>query len=129
MAMAVSIENGSEFSDRHIGPRDAEVAEIIGQAAEVFLEESERFTDAVRLASPVLRRVIRRLRGTGARTAQAMLGRTVFAVAPTPVVRRRLVRSFESSGLRAIELRVAVAGARPTPLRPTKAVGSRSKGF
>jgi pantoate kinase len=94
-----------------------------------FLEESERFTDSVRLASPALRRLIRKLRGTGARTAQAMLGRSLFSVAPTPSVRRALHRSFESSGLRAIELRVALAGARPTRLRPSTPTGRRSKGF
>jgi pantoate kinase len=98
-------------------------------ASEAFLEESERFTDTVRLASPALRRLIQRLRGTGARTAQAMLGRTVFAVAPSAAVRRALVRGFERSGLRAVELRVAVAGARPTPLRTSARAITQSKGF
>lgn len=96
---------------------------------ETFLTASEEFTDALRLASPSLRRLIHALRESGARAAQAMLGRTVFAVAPTPAVRRRLVRALQRARLPALELRVSIAGARPTRLRRTNPLAARGKGL
>ncbi|HEV2449866.1 MAG TPA: hypothetical protein VGU43_05620 [Thermoplasmata archaeon] len=96
---------------------------------ESFLSSSEEFTDALRLASPPIRRLIRGLRATGARAAQAMLGRTIFAVAPTPAVRRRLVRALQQARLHALELRVPLAGARPTRVRRSIPRPRRGKGL
>jgi len=63
-----------------------------------FLEESERFTDAVDLADDRLRRAIDRYRAEGWYAAQAMFGRLLFAVPrsgdpePPRVGLRRTVR-------------------------------------
>jgi pantoate kinase len=82
-----------------------------------ILTESERFTDALGLAPKPLRRTLDALRGSGARAAQAMLGRSLFAVAPRPSVRRRIVDVLTAAGASALELRPPRAGAGPRPLR------------
>lgn len=85
-----------------------------------FLRASEQFTDALRLGGPALRTTIRHLRGTGALVAQAMFGRSYFAVAPTPRARRALLKVLEQRGLRALELTVALRGAAVEPARSVK---------
>jgi pantoate kinase len=77
-----------------------------------FLDGSERFTDALQLGGPSLQRTIHELRGTGARVAQAMFGRSFFAVAPTPRDRGSLIRVLERRGLRSLEIPIAGSGAR-----------------
>ncbi|MCI4346377.1 MAG: hypothetical protein L3K07_06450 [Thermoplasmata archaeon] len=76
-----------------------------------LMTESERFTDRLGLAPPQMRRTLASLRRAGARAAQAMLGRSLFAVASSPEIRRRMVEVFERSGLRAVELRPPRTGA------------------
>ncbi|MCI4335326.1 MAG: hypothetical protein L3K04_06870 [Thermoplasmata archaeon] len=82
-----------------------------------FLSRSEEFTDRLALGPAPVRRLLRKLRTQGAWAAQAMLGRTVFAVAPNSAVRRRLVNAFDSAGVHAVELGVSRLGARRTRLR------------
>ena len=82
-----------------------------GVRVERFLDASERFTDRLGLASPALLRTIRSMRSNGVHVAQAMFGRSLFAVALTESGRTRLVGSLEKTGLPAIELRAAVRGA------------------
>ncbi|HEV8050441.1 MAG TPA: hypothetical protein VGP88_07590 [Thermoplasmata archaeon] len=72
-----------------------------------FLREAELFTDRLALAPPGLRRTIDRLRRSGASVAQAMFGRTVFAVASGTEGRDRLIRALVDARLPAVELRVA----------------------
>ena len=78
---------------------------------EEFLSLSERFTDRVGFASSDLRTVLSALRRRGARAAQAMFGRSFFAVAPTPSVRRAILDWLEARGVRAVEIRAARRGA------------------
>jgi pantoate kinase len=77
-----------------------------------FLDASEKFTDMLGLGGPAVQTAVRELRGSGVRVAQAMFGRSFFAVAPTPRARRALVRALEARGLRAVEVPVASTGAR-----------------
>ncbi|MCI4364224.1 MAG: hypothetical protein L3K13_08035 [Thermoplasmata archaeon] len=76
-----------------------------------LMSESERFSDRLALAPPKLRRTLELLRGAGARAAQAMLGRSLFAIAPDQEVRRRIVEIFESVDAAALELRPPRVGA------------------
>jgi pantoate kinase len=76
-----------------------------------MLEESERFSDALGLGSPALRRVVHRLRSSESWVSQAMFGRCVFAVPRAPRARARLVSTLTTLGLRAVELRAASRGA------------------
>jgi pantoate kinase len=82
-----------------------------GPTHERFWSESERFTDALQLANAPLLRLLRNVRGTGARAAQAMLGRTLFAEAPAPAVHARLVDLLERNRVSAVELRAGSRGA------------------
>lgn len=85
---------------------------------EGFLRESERFTDAVGLADRPLASAIRRLRGSGARVAQAMFGRSLFAVPLSGAARDRLAGALAVGELRGVELRAARSGARLRSLPP-----------
>ncbi len=76
-----------------------------------FLGASEQFTDTLNLGGRSLHQTIEALRGSGARVAQAMFGRSFFAVAASLKVRRTLLRELERRGLRAVEIRVAHRGA------------------
>ncbi|HYK93387.1 MAG TPA: hypothetical protein VEY07_05020 [Thermoplasmata archaeon] len=77
-----------------------------------FLEESERFADRLGLAPATLGSMVRALRQDGARASQAMFGQCVWAVAPTPAVRARLVAKLVRLRLRGVEVRAAHSGAR-----------------
>jgi hypothetical protein len=77
-----------------------------------FLRESERFTDALELGSPRLRRTIVALRRTGVACAQAMLGEALFAVPNSPMARSDALRVLERRRLPAVELWTASGGAR-----------------
>jgi pantoate kinase len=79
--------------------------------APTFLDEAERFTDGLGLASPPVRRVLTKVRATGARAAQAMFGQSVFIVPADPVERRAVVEMLEKARIRAVELRAARNGA------------------
>jgi pantoate kinase len=80
-------------------------------SVEGFLVASERFTDRLRLAAPLLRKAIRSLRSKHVGAAQAMFGRSLFAVALTPTGRVRLLRALEKTGWPAVELRASARGA------------------
>lgn len=95
----------------------------LGSRAELpaFLLESERFTDALDLGPASLHRRIRAMRGPGVRVAQAMFGRSFFAVARSPQARTDLVRALRRSRLTAIELPIARRGARTcSPASPRR---------
>jgi pantoate kinase len=87
---------------------------------EAFLEASERFTDALRLGSVKLRRVIPELRATGSPVAQAMFGESLFAVPGTEGARTRLIEAFERLKLPALELGTGRTGARADPRSPVR---------
>ncbi|MFZ0830438.1 MAG: hypothetical protein WCB18_06840 [Thermoplasmata archaeon] len=78
----------------------------------IFLEESERFTDSLRLGPPSLLRRVRALRTGDTRVAQAMFGRSLFAVPRTARGRARLVAQLTRLGLRTGEVPLATQGAR-----------------
>lgn len=84
---------------------------------------SERFTDALGLAPPALKRVLRRLRALGIPTAQAMFGNAFFATPNGPQQRTAALRLLERGRLRAIELRPAVRGAHLVGPRPHSGAG------
>ena len=81
-------------------------------APEAFLEASERFTDRLALAPPPLVAVIRALRRRGWWAAQAMFGRSFFAVPSSPRARSSGFEFLEENGLRALELGPSRSGAR-----------------
>ncbi len=76
-----------------------------------FLQEAERFTDALGLAPPRLARLIREVRATGCRTAQTMFGQTAYAVPAGPTARSALVAYLVRHRLPAVEIPVARHGA------------------
>lgn len=78
---------------------------------ELLLEEAERFTDALGLASPALAKLVRRLRGPGVRVAQAMFGESFYAVPLSTRGRRRLVDALARWGGPSVELHAARGGA------------------
>jgi pantoate kinase len=75
-----------------------------------FLGESEAFTDVIALGDARLRRLLLQLRGTGASVAQAMFGRSLFAVPRSAGARRRLLQELERRRLPAVELATARRG-------------------
>jgi pantoate kinase len=77
-----------------------------------FLREAERFTDGLRLGPPALLSRAHQLRSEDVRVAQAMFGRSLFAVPRTPGARIGLIRTLTRWGLRAAEIRLARTGAR-----------------
>lgn len=81
-------------------------------SVELFFELSERFTDRAGIAPPSLRSVIRALRRRGAWAAQAMFGRSFFALPRSPAARRAVVDWLERQGIRGVEVRAARTGAR-----------------
>ncbi|HTT72677.1 MAG TPA: sugar kinase [Thermoplasmata archaeon] len=83
-----------------------------------FFAASERFTDAVGLAPPTLRRTLAALRWQGAWAAQAMFGRSFFAMPRTPGARSAVLGWLERSGVRAVEVAPGRRGARRLPPQP-----------
>lgn len=79
-----------------------------------FLRESERFTDALRLGPSLVLRLALRLRSPHIRVAQAMFGRSLFAVAAGPQARLKLVENVRRLGLSAVEVAIARRGGRQT---------------
>ncbi len=79
--------------------------------ARTFLAEAERFTDGLDLAPLELRRLMSRIRATGARAAQSMFGESLFIVPRTPGQRSSVLRVLERANRRAIEIRSAALGA------------------
>jgi pantoate kinase len=77
-----------------------------------FLEESEQFTDLLQLGPPTILRRVHQLRNPEARVAQAMFGRSLFAVTTGPLARKRLVQRLGRLSLRAVEVPIARSGAR-----------------
>ena len=77
-----------------------------------FFDLSEQFTDRMGLASAPVGRVLRALRRRGAWAAQAMFGRSFFAVAPSPRARAAGIAYLQESGVAAVELEPAGRGAR-----------------
>jgi pantoate kinase len=82
-------------------------------APDEVLRASERFTDRVALAPPVLTRTIAALRRRGCWAGQAMFGRSFWAVAPTPSARARGLAFLAARNVRVAELSAASLGARP----------------
>lgn len=76
-----------------------------------FLDEAERFTDALRIGPSGVLRWVRRLRSNGIPAAQTMFGRSVFALPRTLQARAALERTLESARLRAVEIPIAARGA------------------
>ncbi|MCI4348659.1 MAG: hypothetical protein L3J93_00340 [Thermoplasmata archaeon] len=91
-----------------LGPRPEPLA---------FLQAAEEFTDELGLAPPKLSRFIHRLRGREVRVAQAMLGRSAFAVPLSVAGRRSLVLELLRSGATAVEFHAERQGARALPSR------------
>ena len=107
----------SRFLDRVRAAAESGLRELGGRPdPRRFLDASEAFTDALAIASPVVRRTIRALRRAGGRTAQTMFGSSVFTVPTTPSARRSVLREIERRGLYAVELRAGRAGAGRRPL-------------
>ncbi len=77
-----------------------------------YFDLSERFTDRVGLAGPRLRAVLRGLRRTNTRAAQAMFGGSFVALPEGPAARRAAVAWLARAGVRAVEVRAAGRGAR-----------------
>ncbi|MCI4352429.1 MAG: hypothetical protein L3K14_03470 [Thermoplasmata archaeon] len=76
-----------------------------------FLEEAERFTDALRVGPAEVLRRIRALRSKNVSVAQSMLGRSLFAISRTSQARSELVRRLESTRLSAVEVGISARGA------------------
>lgn len=87
-----------------------------------FLAEAERFTDALRLGPPAVLRTVHALRTVDTRVAQAMFGRSLFAVPRTPRARAVLVDRLTRRGLRAAEVPIAARGAQTLPGPPQRLV-------
>lgn len=77
-----------------------------------FLLEAEGFTDALRLGPPSLLRQVHKLRTKDTRVAQAMFGRSLFAMPLSGPARTALISTLTRLGLRAAEVPLARAGAR-----------------
>ena len=71
-----------------------------------FLRAAEAFTDHLRLGPAPVHRRIRAWRGAGIHVAQAVFGRSLFAVATSPGARARLIRAIARSGVPAVETTV-----------------------
>ncbi|MCI4373479.1 MAG: hypothetical protein L3K02_07560 [Thermoplasmata archaeon] len=80
-----------------------------------FLEKSERFTDRVRLTSPALTRTLRAIRTEGGWAAQAMFGRSFFAVPRSRAGHRRILRELERRRIPAVEMSAGSRGAMLLP--------------
>jgi len=84
-------------------------------SVEAFFELSERFTDRAGLAPASVRTALRALRRRGAWAAQAMFGRSFFALPRSSTARRTVVRWLERARLPVVELRASRTGARILP--------------
>lgn len=94
---------------------------------DAFLRASERFTEALGLAPPRLRAVLAALRATGARSAQAMFGRSFYAVPRGAAGRRRLIAALARARLPTVELRADGRGARLLGGRPGESLLPRPR--
>jgi pantoate kinase len=83
-----------------------------------FLEEAERFTDSLRLGPVPLLRRVHELRTSRTRVAQAMFGRSLFAVTETQSSHRVLIDQLSRRGLWAAEVPLARQGARVLATAP-----------
>jgi pantoate kinase len=82
-----------------------------------FLVEAERFTDALHLGPAAVLRRVKELRLPGVRVAQAMFGRSLFAVPGSRKAREALIDRLRRTALRAVEVPVATRGAHLIPRR------------
>ncbi|MCI4347950.1 MAG: hypothetical protein L3J97_04950 [Thermoplasmata archaeon] len=80
-----------------------------------FLDEAERFTDALRVGPAGVLRRIKRIRSTNVSVAQSMLGRSLFAMPRTPRARTELVSRLEATRLPAVEVAISTRGAIALP--------------
>ncbi|HEV2317463.1 MAG TPA: hypothetical protein VGV89_07815 [Thermoplasmata archaeon] len=96
-----------------------------GWSAERLFEEAEAFTDRLGLAPPSWGRIVRRLRGAETRVAQAMLGRSLFAVAFTPEAERRLITKLGRVPRTVIRVRGGHVGAGVVHDRPSSERGPK----
>ena len=83
-----------------------------------FLQEAERFTDALRLGPTAVLRRVRSLRSANTRVAQAMFGRSLVAVPLNARARTALVSRLTRLNLPAAEVPIATRGARVLPGPP-----------
>jgi pantoate kinase len=83
-----------------------------------FLAAAEQFTDTLRLGPPEVVRRVHALRAPDVAVAQAMFGRSLFAVPRTKRARDTLVGQLILSGLHAAEVGIARRGARVVPAPP-----------
>ncbi len=90
-------------------PSLLEAPDVVG-----FFDASERFTDRLGLASPVVRRVLRGLRRRGWWAAQAMFGRSFFARPKLAAGPRDDLRWLSRGGFRVVGLSAAATGAHVT---------------
>lgn len=81
-----------------------------------FLVEAEQFTDALRLGPSRVLRMARRLRSTRTRVAQAMFGRSLYAVPLDATARRGLIADVAQAGVSAVEVPIARGGAEQQPV-------------
>jgi pantoate kinase len=77
----------------------------------IFLEESERFTDRLRIYPPNLGRLLASIRALDCRGAQAMFGRSFFAVPPDAKSQRRLLRLLAQHSVPVHRTSLASSGA------------------
>ena len=97
----------------------SEVESLLARpSTKAFFERSERFTERVGLAPPRLRRTLAGIRRCDAWAAQAMFGRSFFAMARSPGGRTRLRAWLRRSGASVLELRPAASGARVLSAQP-----------
>jgi pantoate kinase len=104
------------------------LARLRGRASfSSFLREAERFTDDLRLGPPQILRRVHALRSPETRVAQAMFGRSLFAIPRTRRAREHLIGRLTRLGLRAAEIPLARRGARmlsgPSPQRGLRGFG------
>jgi pantoate kinase len=86
-----------------------------------FLDEAERFTDALQVGPGTVLRWARRLRSDDVAVAQAMFGRSLFARPRTARARLHLVERLRKARLPAIEVPVSSVG-------PASGIGRSKEG-
>ena len=76
-----------------------------------FLEEAQRFTDALRIGPEGVLRRVQQLRSAEVSVAQSMFGRSLFAVPRTARARTELQRKLEATHVSAVEVSISTHGA------------------
>ena len=87
----------------------------------VFLQESERFTDRLRIFPPRLGRLMEALRSSRCPCAQAMFGRSFFAAPKDAAAQKNLQRVTHGRSVRLQPIRLSRGGAKAHLVTPTPA--------